>query len=67
MLFASSFTVPASEAASARADTDRTNAASLLLGFEMTLFALSFVVAFIFLAVSEGQRREPPAPGRTDT
>lgn len=65
VLFASSFSVAASPAGDASADTDRANAASLLLGFEMTLFALSFVLAFLFLAVSEGKRREPSVPADT--
>jgi cytochrome c oxidase assembly factor CtaG len=36
---------------------DQANAASLLIGFEMLLFAFAFVLAFIFLAIAEGRRR----------
>ena len=38
-------------------DPEQLNAASLLVGFEMVLFALSFVLAFLVLALSEGGRR----------
>ena len=38
-------------------DQDQVNAASLMLGFEMILFAATFVVGFIFLAVAEGHRQ----------
>ena len=42
---------------------DQASAASLLVGFEMLLFAFALVLAFIFLAVAEGQRqRAAPTP-----
>lgn len=37
---------------------DQASAASLLVGFEMLLFAFAFVLAFIFLAIAEGQRQK---------
>lgn len=37
---------------------DQANAAGIMIGFEMSLFALAFVLAFIFLAVAEGKRQE---------
>ena len=45
---------------------DQANAASVLIGFEMVLFAFAFVVAFISLAVAEGRRQaaERPQVGR---
>lgn len=36
---------------------ERLDAASVMVGFEMVLFALSFVLAFLFLAVAEGRRQ----------
>lgn len=48
-------------------DADRLNAATLMLGFEMVLFSLSFVLAFLFLAVSEGQRQEREARNASDS
>lgn len=41
---------------------DQVNAASLLIGFEMLLFAFAFVLAFIFLAIAEGKRRAAEGP-----
>lgn len=37
---------------------DQERAASLMIGFEMLLFGLAFVLAFLFAVVSEGRRRE---------
>ena len=37
---------------------DQANAGALMIGFEMLLFALAFVLAFIFMAIAEGKRRE---------
>lgn len=37
---------------------DQVQAASLMLGFEILLFALSLILLFVFAAVSEGRRRE---------
>ena len=37
---------------------DQANAAALMIGFEMLLFAFAFVLAFIFMAVAEGKRRD---------
>ena len=51
-------------------EQDQVNAASLMIGFEMLLFAFTLVLAFIFLAIAEGKRqavedslrRRPPRP-----
>ena len=37
---------------------DQANAAGIMIGFEMSLFAFAFVLAFIFMAVAEGERRK---------
>lgn len=37
---------------------DRVGAASLIVGFEMLLFALAVVLAFIFLSITTGRERE---------
>ena len=37
---------------------DQANAAGIMIGFEMSLFAFAFVLAFIFLAVAEGRRQQ---------
>lgn len=37
---------------------DQANAAGIMIGFEMLLFALAFVLAFIFLAIAEGRRQD---------
>lgn len=37
---------------------DQVRAASLMLGFEILLFALSLILLFIFASVSEGRRRQ---------
>jgi cytochrome c oxidase assembly factor CtaG len=42
---------------------DQANAAGIMIGFEMSLFAFAFVLAFIFLAVAEGNRREAESAG----
>lgn len=41
---------------------DQIDAASLMIGFEMLLFAFGFVAAFIFLAVAEGKRQSDAGP-----
>ena len=38
-------------------EEDQVNAASLMIGFEMLLFAFALVLAFIFLAIAEGKRQ----------
>lgn len=42
---------------------DQANAAGIMIGFEMSLFALAFVLAFIFMAIAEGKRREAEGSG----
>lgn len=37
---------------------DQANAAGIMIGFEMMLFAFAFVLAFIFMAIAEGKRQE---------
>lgn len=37
---------------------DQATAAGIMIGFEMLLFALAFVLAFIVLAIAEGARRD---------
>jgi acid phosphatase family membrane protein YuiD len=39
-------------------EADQSNAGGMMIGFEMSLFALAFVLAFIFMAIAEGRRRE---------
>ena len=41
---------------------DQVNAASLLIGFEMVLFASAFVLGFVFLARAEGARLAAQGP-----
>ena len=41
---------------------DQANAASLLVGFEMLLFAFTFILAFLLLAIAEGQRQAAEGP-----
>jgi hypothetical protein len=36
---------------------DQVGAGTMLLGFEMVLFSLAVVLAFVFIQVSEGRRR----------
>lgn len=42
-------------------DGDKSRAAQLIVGFEMILFALAFVLAFVFLAIAEGHERHTKA------
>lgn len=42
---------------------DQERAASVMIGFEMLLFSLAFVLAFIFVSVSEGRERSRQASG----
>lgn len=37
---------------------DQANAAGIMIGFEMMLFAFAFVLAFIFMAITEGKRQD---------
>ncbi len=39
-------------------EADQANAGGIMIGFEMSLFAFAFVLAFIFLAVAEGKRQQ---------
>ncbi|MGH2945512.1 MAG: hypothetical protein ACRDPC_04505 [Solirubrobacteraceae bacterium] len=41
---------------------DQINAASLMIGFEMLLFAFALVLAFLFLAIAEGKRQAAEGP-----
>ena len=43
---------------------DQANAAGIMIGFEMLLFAFAFVLAFIFMAIAEGRRQRDEAAGR---
>jgi len=37
---------------------DQANAAGMMIGFEMLLFTFAFVLAFIFMTIAEGRRRD---------
>lgn len=43
---------------------DQANAAGIMIGFEMSLFAFAFVLAFILMAIAEGRRQRDEAAGR---
>ena len=55
--FAPGFHVAAQRPMGYSRSADQANAAGIMIGFEMMLFAFAFVLAFIFMAVAEGKRR----------
>ena len=56
--FAPGFHVAADRPMGYSRSADQANAAAIMIGFEMTLFAFAFVLAFIFMAIAEGKRQD---------
>ncbi len=59
--FAAGYHVAGQRPGRSTPEVDQANAASLMIAFEMILFAVAFILAFVFLAIADGRARAAAA------